>query len=242
MKKILAAAFIVFLSAFAGSTDAHAVALSDGYSCDSGIIDLHSKVVTYKKAKASVKTQITNLNFALAKAKKSKRPAIKAKIAALKVLLTQLAACAASPTVIYHALNGGTFSGQWNNTTFSTSGALTASFGLTGDSLLGSVLIGGHVFGMSGFNNPGEISVHNDPSNPGSTVLTLPGTTIGDMIITLQSATTFHVDLTNIPAPANFVGHATLDITVNGNSVTGAFHSYLVDSTKLADGTVSLTR
>jgi len=231
-----ASIFLTFSPAFADS-------IGSNYSCNGSELKLKNKVVTLGSAKSAVTKQLNTAKAQLKSAKKGSKAQnkLKLKVAALKATIADIKSCAAGTYVqeIFETISKSYATGTWNNTTFSTSGGLSANLALSGSTLSVSLNIGGMMFGSLA---PAPIEFQQDVA--GVTFpfqFTKTGTTIGDLTVTFQSDGSFAVEESTVPSLPNIL-RATLSTTYTNGSYSGTFHSFLAGNVQLAEGTMSLSQ
>jgi hypothetical protein len=224
-----------------GAAPSFADSLGNKYSCTGRALKSNGKSITLKNAKAALNASITSTKTQKKNAVNGsvKEQRLAAKLASLRATLAEVKKCGAG-THVQKAIQDliGTYtSGTWNNTTFSTTGGISAVLSLDGALLSVSINVGGDMFGSL---HPGPIEFQ---KNVGGVTFpfhfTAAGTTIGDLDITITSAGGIQVTETLVPALPSIL-RATLTASDSGAGITGTFESFLVGNTKLAEGTMTL--
>ena len=229
------------VAALAAPIALRADSLGSGYSCAGKTLTLKGKTVTGAAAKTKIGLQVAALKAQVKSAKTQKRKdQLKAKIAAAKAVLAATKQCAAGTYVqkIFSTIAKAYTAGSWNNTTFSTSGGISANMALNGATLSVSINIGGSMFGSL---MPGPVEFQ---KNVGGAEFpfkfTVTGTSIGDLDVTFSASGDLQVEETVVPSRPDIL-RATLAATFDGtSSYSGEFHSYLAGNTQLAQGTITL--
>lgn len=227
------AAFIVIPSS------AGAESIGNKYQCNGTKIKTGGKIIAAKSAKASLKSVIASTK---AQAKRApagpKRTRLNNKVTSLKGTLADVKSCAAG-TYVPEAIRdmaGIYATGTWNNTTFSSTGGLSASLTLSGTMLSVSINIGGMMFGSL---TPAPVEFQHNVGGvklPYNFMAT--GTTIGDLDVTITQ-TGLEIEETLVPSVPSIL-RATLSATFANGGFTGTFASYLAGNTQLAQGTITL--
>lgn len=231
----------IFISLLILVPSARAESLGSGYACSGKKLTYKSNSITIASAKSALGDVIKDTKALLKKASSGSAKAIKlqAKIDALTALLAKVKSCAAGKYVpaIFSTLSKAYTTGAWNNTTFSTTGGISALMSLSGTLFSVSINIGGDMFGSL---HPAPIEFQ---KNVGGVTFpfsfTVQDTTIGDLKITFKSNGNFTVEETVVPGLPNIL-RATLDASFEDGRFSGSFHSFLIGDVQLAQGTMSL--
>lgn len=242
INKVLIFLFLLFLT----STHLYAAQknLGNGIKCDttSGNLTQAGKTIKLKAAKSSISKLISTTKKQLASAKKgsSKAASLTKKIDSLTLTKESLPNCTADGFIplIFTRISGAYSTGSWNNTTFNTTGAISANFSLNGTVLSASINVGGDMFGSL---HPAPIEFQKDVANatfPLNFVVT--GTSIGNLDITIQESGA--LSITESVVPVSGILSAKLDATFSKNSFNGTFSSTLLSGIQLAQGVMTLSK
>ncbi len=220
-----------------------AESLGNKYSCNGKALKLNGKGIKLSAAKTALSSSITSTRAALKRARSGSSAAHKlsSKLSSLRNTLTLVKSCGAGTLVpkVIQNMAVSYPSGTWNNTTFSTSGAISANFSLTGKILSVSINIGGQMFGSL---TPAPVEFDATVGGVAFPIhFTKTGTSIGDLDITITSNGGLQIEETLIPGRAD-LQRATLDATYASGGFTGTFHSYFLGGTQLAQGTMTLSQ
>lgn len=215
--------------------------LGNKFSCTGTKLKSDGKAVTSKTAKQSLGALISSTKAQISSAPKgsTKRTKLTNKLNSLKATLASVKSCAAGTYVpeAVRALAATYSSGSWHNTTFSTTGGLSANISVTGTTLAISINIGGMMFGSL---TPGPVEFQ---QNVGGVTLpyhfTATGTTIGDLDITISKSGGLQIEETLVPSVPSIV-RATLAASFANGAFSGTFESFVAGG-QLAQGTMTLS-
>lgn len=242
--KVLIFLYLLFILLFSTSAFAAQKNLGNGIKCDttSGNLTQAGKTIKLKAAKSSISKLISTTKKQLASAKKgsSKAASLTKKIDSLTLTKESLPNCTTGGFIplIFTQISGAYSTGTWNNTTFNTTGAISANFSLSGTILSASINIGGNMFGSL---TPAPIEFQKDVANatfPLNFIVT--GTSIGNLDITIQESGA--LSITESVVPVSGILSAKLDATFSKNSFSGTFSSTLLSGIQLAQGVMMLSK
>lgn len=219
--------------AFAAST-----AIGNGYSCDSGQVLLNGNKISKSSAKKKINRQLVLLQAQLTVSSGKKAKNLQRKINKLIATRKKVIACKLVVAQVFKNMLG-EYTGTWQNTTFGSSGPISAEFRLSAAQLEVTLDIGGFMFGALN-PDPFQFTVNVAGASFPKT-FTIIGTPIGDLQILFYANGSFSVTEINVPG-FSFVQGANLNASKTSNGFSGNFASFLAGNVQLAQGTIALVK
>lgn len=213
--------------------------------CISNAITSNGKILSKSKATALGKRVVDTASTKLSqlkkdKASKSKIKKAKAALISAKANKSFIAACLRGESPLIEPFKSliGTMTGNWNNNTFNTTGAISATFEKSGPNFSGTITIGGMLFG-SIVSLPMVFS--SDVSNATFPHrITIENTSIGK--IDIDIAQNGDLSVANSGIPLVNLNRAEMALKRTATGFSGTFQSFLIGDVKLADGVVSVNK
>lgn len=240
---ILACLGALFLVVGHFPDSAQAESLGNKYDCRGSSLRFKGKVISLRVAKKNITSlskpaQATIQNLPQGNPQRIK---LSRQVSSLKKTLGLVKDCAAGKYVpkIFHTIAGSYSVGSWHNTTFDTTGGISANISLNGTLLSVSINIGGFMFGSL---TPAPIEFEHDvggaifPLN-----FTVENTSIGKLEVTINSNGSLNITETAVPG-LGFILRATLEASFANGIYTGSFRSLLLNEIQLAEGSIELRK